>query len=170
MKYKILKGTALFEALAALEKRRKEMIAQIRQVVVTEMGFHDFAFRSDYLAGCQAVQVEGEKPDGWKKIGGKFDRYYWPLASNKAALEKLNALPSMPCKELNDIVKFGFQVTGSLNVYDRPGWVQGEEYALINVGEDCKYTPLPDMIEIKASEFKKLWDKVTKKEKEAQAV
>lgn len=155
MKYKILKGTALFNSLLALHGRIQQARAEIRRVV-EELGYKEYVVSSDYLIACSGIQIFGDKPEGWRKVGGKWEPYYLPTQKNKEVAAKIAALPMIRNEELNTIVGFHWQIGDNLAVFNRPGFVQRDDYALIEVGSGCKFDPLPDMIEITGSEYKKL--------------
>ena len=158
MRYKILKGTDLYNQLWALYLRMQEATSQIEQFI-KECGYQDFGTSSEYLVGCDAIKIEAGKPEGWNSVGEKYGRYYLPGAKQKEMRDKIAALPRVGNDELNKIVNFRRQVTvgdGGINSHKCPGFGISASYALISVALKCDYTPLPDMIEVLASEFKTL--------------
>lgn len=115
MKYKVLKGTELYEKLLAFEAKVKANAAEAEAFVVS-IGGGDIARRSSsrVIGEIGAISFRS-KPDGWKKVGESWQGLYMPLAKNKEMCQRIAALPTIPIDEANELIKFkqGFGSGGS---------------------------------------------------------
>lgn len=150
MKYKILKGTDTFSKLEVLQQRIKETNKQVSDFCKKQGGTGDWLLRSDFLAGFPVGVEFKVKPNGWKNT--RDHGFYLPAKANKLVLTEFDSLPSIDKSELNDIVGFKRQ-TNENRYYGSPGIQIHNEFALLNVSNDCKFTPNEDMVEILESEF-----------------
>lgn len=161
MYFKILPDTKLFDDLTEINKG---MIAAKAAIIDTlkQMGFtgkYASSSGSYNLVSCDAIEIEGGKPEGWKVMGSKWQQLYWPLASNKKALQQLSALPSIKNEVINDRLKFSFSLGDNLEMYHRPGVQWHKKFILVET-VSAKYKPVAGMIEILESEFNKLKSKI----------
>ncbi|HQV53974.1 MAG TPA: hypothetical protein PLX17_00585 [Chitinophagaceae bacterium] len=164
MKFKILKGTELYNQLVALRKKIDHVQSESAKLA-KEFGGGEVATSGRNLAGgIDAVEFK-EKPEGWKVVGETWQKLFYPKSdkSNKEIHEKIQALPVVKFEELNSLVKFDIQGATSgrgLAFVKSVACAWGKGYVLIEVHENCKYTPVEGMIEILESEYKKLMDKI----------
>lgn len=164
MKFKILKGTELFSTLQDVQNGLIAGQAAISDEL-KQMGFTgQFASgSSSYLLSCDAVEIKGDKPDGWKVVGEKWQSLYYPKQTNKAALKKINAMPQIKVDALNKPLNFSFSVTVNLEIYHRPGFAFHKDYILIETG-NATYKPVEGMIEILESEYNSLYSVIKEAE------
>lgn len=172
MKFKVLKGTELFNQLTAINKRMyaakdaaDKLTASLPFKVV------DTATRGYNLAGgIDAFHCPDGCPEGWKVVGESWQNLYYPkVKGNKDLLAKISALPLIKYDDINELINFrpqGYTTPAGLAWAKGPGIVWAKTYVLIETSEGLPYKPVPDMIEITVSEFDKLKKKVTDKEKE----
>lgn len=174
--YKILKGTETYKKLCALWDKMQSVRDEAEKLC-KELGGEEFATsnQSAHMAGgIGAIQFK-EKPEGWKMVGQSWQKLYMPKADQKKMWEKINALPTVEYKELNDIVGFGGSqgvcTDGGLAWVKCPGMMKGKNLFLMGVTKGAKYTPPnKDFIEITGSEYEKiekLIQKADKKKEEA---
>jgi hypothetical protein len=158
MKFIIKKGTETFDKLTALFNRADEYGKQIGRFV-KEIGFDEYSRDSRFLAGLSAVSAK-TKPENFKEVGW---RLYAPkkLKVNADLLTRWNAQPSIKKDEMNEILGFQWQFVG-LRVLLSPGVVRRSDYFLVSFDDEVEYTPLPDMEELKVSEYQKLLAEVEK--------
>lgn len=163
MKFKILKGTETFKKLDDFEKEIKRVnkcaIDLSKELGGDEKGTH--LGHPHHLAGGIFGIKMPDKPDGWKDASKNHYNFFFPKINkaNKPILDKINSLPILKHKDLNDILSFEFQSSG-FTWYNCPGVEWGKEYILLNVDDNCYFTPNEDMIEILGSEYIKLKDNV----------
>jgi hypothetical protein len=161
MKYKISKGTELFKTLTDLRKKMDKVQKQAKELAI-EFGGTTAATNGRHLAGgIDAVEFK-EKPDGWRSVGNSWQNLYYPKADkkNKEIHEKIQALPVLEFKELNDAVGFtGNQSVCTDNGFSfikTVGMQWHKDFILMEVAEKTKYTPIKSVEEILGSEFDKL--------------
>lgn len=156
MYFKVLKDSALFYALCALNIRMKYCNAQAR-ALVAELGGRSHGRKAGKLAGgIDGIEFD-QKPEGWMKVYPKYhpNMFYPKEKGNRELLKRLASLPTVSDAELNEVVHYTPQWIG-LTYYSRVGAEWGDEFHLIEVDTEVEYQPLPDMVEIKASEYKLL--------------
>jgi hypothetical protein len=176
MKYKVEKGTKLFEKLDALGDRMME-VNKAAFTLVKEMGFKEFHTAGTgfvFAGGISAVRSK-TKPEGYVYAFGPSEREaFFPKKNkaNKELLAKIEALPIIKADELNTLVNFdpfadtpAVTRTGGRNISFHPGISWGKEYILIEVSHHYEesYKPAKDMIEITTSEYQKLHNSKKKK-------
>jgi hypothetical protein len=180
MKFKVLKGTALYDQLAAIQKKAndcsKAAIKFAKSLGADAVFTHG---RINAAGGIDAFRFEwGKDPD--KLLWMQPDRHKTPRAfyprsgkkygANKELHEKIRALPVVTIEELNTIIGFkghiGVEGAGIVH-YRTYGLDLFPNYAVISIPDGCGYKKSnKDMIEITTSEFNKLKDPPkTKKEK-----
>lgn len=157
MKFKILPKTGLFNTLQEVNNGIIAARAAIRDTLISKgfTGNYGSSLSSLYLVSCNAVEIEGEKPTGWKSIGPSWQNLYWPLAKNKKVLEELSSLPKIKNEAINNPLGFSFCVGPNLEIYHRPGILFHKKFILVDTG-NVEYQPVADMIEILESEYDKL--------------
>jgi hypothetical protein len=166
MKYKILKGTELFDKLSEFQNRRKVVRGLADDLAVSFGGIAAATNGRNLSGGIDAVDFDDIIPDKneWRKVGNRWQSFYYPKAKNKAALNLISQLPVIKFDELNDIVGFkGGQTVSDVNGI---AWVKSvglhahKDFILLETAEGTKYTPHKDAIEILGSEFDKLLKKI----------
>jgi len=160
MKFKILKGTPTFEKLQGLY----QLIISINKktkALVERLGAEQFLRNDNYLAGAPIGFQFDKCPDGWKSEG---QGCYFPkanLKANKPLLAEIKALPKLDKQELLTILGYKPMQRGKGNIiYFSPSFRWGNEFCLLEVQEDIKFTPNADMIEILSSEYKTLSNQI----------
>ncbi len=156
MKFKILPGTKLYDRLWSVNTGIIAARATIADTLKS-MGFIGLYATSSgtHIVSCDAVEIFGEKPDGWKSVGDKYQCLYYPKVSNKKDSKIIAALPRIKNEAINEPLGFGFNIGPNLEVYYRPGIAFHKKYILVDIG-NSEYKKKPDMIEILESEYNKL--------------
>ena len=154
MYYKVEKGTETYLKLDNILKKTKECNnATIN--LVNSLGYKKFVLNSSFIAGgLSAIQAK-KKPDGFKSSGYSNKSLYAPKKSNKALLNKISELPVVTYEEFNETIGFEQQFSDKY-LHNTFGLSKRNDLFLIEVDDNCNYTPKPDMIEILSSEYKEL--------------
>jgi hypothetical protein len=154
MYYKVEIGTKTFESLKLIwdkmNKCNKEALSLVESLGFTKYG----SALSKAAGGISCVESE-EKPEGYKQVGKSYQNLYYPKANNKKILKKFNALPIVTLNEYNDTIGFKEQFV-SLSHHRAFGSIQKDTMFLVEINDNCDYTPKGDMIELLSSEYKKL--------------
>lgn len=166
MKFKVLRGTLLFEKLVNIQTRCDEAVLAADELGEKLGGTHVYSRkRINVAGGIEAIRFShGNEPD--KELWLKPDRHnnpqlFFPRNSakckklNSDVLKQINSLPVVSIKEINDVIEFKDHWVGFSN-FITYGLHIHKDYALIEVSEWCNYKPITDMIEIKISEFEEL--------------
>ncbi len=167
MKYKILKGTDLYNLLAAIQKKAndchkasRKLAKSIGAIGTATTGTHKRA------GGVDAFEFAYDKhPD--KALWMQPDRHnnknlFYPRSGKKYKANddlhaKIKALPSITYEEYNGVIGFEPSWGNDLTRYKSYGLSIHEDFALVEVGEGSGYKPnSPDMREITVSEFNSL--------------
>lgn len=163
MKYKVLKGTDLFDKLWSIQKKMQSCQDEAQKIVNTIPEADGSSKRSHCLAGGIAAfhfkKGWTNAPDGWRKMEKGWTQWFMPKSSdkkNKELLKKISELPVLGYEIINDLLNFHFYVTEELQVWHCPIVEWRSKYVLIEVPNDKKYKPLDGMIEIMDSEYIKL--------------
>lgn len=162
MKFKVVKGSVLFNKLDMLGEQIKE-VKNLARKVARDLGFDNAYVRNFVLAGGLSglCIADGRyKPDGYKWV---FKGAVWPTKANKEALLRLENLPVLTYDDLNKLVGYSEEMS------ERPGQGSGtvinwcpvvifrDEYILLNVPVySGKYKPVKGMVEILESEYNAL--------------
>lgn len=168
MKYKILKGTTLFTQLMVLAERCRQANQQASDLVVG-LGFTDAHFclcdhPQSIAGGLSGIEIKGGQPKGWRAVLSEHYRdMYLPYArgGDTLAHAKIKALPVVSVEPLNELLSFhpqtyqGRDGRSRWTTHPAVDWTFAE-YILISMDENVQYTPVADMVEITASEFKAL--------------
>lgn len=161
MKYKILKGTKLFDSLATI-KKQMDAGDKAAQALVKEVCAESYAKSSAGLAGgIRAFYFkDGEKvPDGWKKMEKGATNWFFPKSSkwaNDDILKKIAELPVVKPDALIKLLQFSAQVyaeTDALIWVSSPKVIWRKTYILVAIPEQFTYVPVKDMQEITVSEY-----------------
>jgi hypothetical protein len=124
--------------------------------LVKEMGFKRCCRDSHSVGGgISAIECLDGKPDGFKSVGEKHQNLYFPKVRNKELIAKIKALPLVGNEEFNETIGFKEQFS-DMCFHQRFGCKEFDGGYLISISDKCDYTPKSDMIEILASEYKKL--------------
>lgn len=125
------------------------------QALTKELGFERYGISRHHRAGGISCIEAHPKPEGYVSVGKKWQCLVYPKASNKAVLEKIKALPVMTFEEFGSAIGFKPQFKG-LTYYRSYGVEQVGQTYLIEVADECDYTPAQGMVEILSSEYKAL--------------
>lgn len=156
MKFKILPGCELFDKLQDINNGVIAARAAIRDTLKARGFSGKFGTDRNHLISCDAVEILGDKPDGWRFVGASWQKMYLPKATNKSMLKELSALPSISNDVLNNLLNFSFCTGPNLEVYFRPGVAWHKEYVLVDT-DKAPYEPIEGMVEILESEYNKLY-------------
>lgn len=165
MKFKVLKGTELYNKLKLIQKKCSAAQDAAQKLGKKLGGIEVYTTGRDRAGGIDAIEFTYDNsPD--KEFWMQPDRHnnknlYYPRNNSKA--NKVNAwmhtaiseLPIVTIDEFNKVIGFESQWVSLIN-YKSYGLLIKKDYALIELGEKCKYKPLPDMIELTISEYTKL--------------
>jgi len=154
MYYKLKKGSPTYDALKEVwEKMHKYNKKAFK--LVEELGFKKFGINREGVAGGISCFQSSEKPEGYKSIGNSGDNLIFPKKNNKEVLEKIDALPIVSKKEFNDTIGFKEQFSDRM-YHSSFGCKRVDDVFLIEVSNECDYTPTEGMIEITFTEYKEL--------------
>lgn len=165
MKYIISKGTETFNKLTALHQRMQDCEEAAYQLQKELGGTSRMVYRT-VAGGMHGVALPG-KPEGWRyATNDNYDGFFYPkkIKANKELIERIKNLPVVEHKDVNEVVGFEFQSSG-LKWFNRPAVAWGKEYCLIEVDDECYFTPNKDMVEILGSEYKMLMDRLEEERK-----
>ncbi len=154
MKFKVVKGTDTFSKLEAINKKNKECNKEAL-TLVESWGLEKFGIDSYGVAGGISCVKADEKPKGFKQVGKKNQGLYYPKANNKELINQIKALTVVSTNEFNECIGFESQFRG-LSHYRYFGMITRSDYFLIDIDNECDYTPREDMLEILESEYKSL--------------
>jgi hypothetical protein len=175
MKFKVLKGTKLFDIL---DKIGDDCMVATREArkIVEELGFEKWRQQTFCLAGgISAFHAPKGKPDGYVYAYSNRDRTAVlpkKIKSNKELLERIEKLPEVKYEALNKPLNYDgfksdkFNERGAKYISMAPGIVWRKNYILLDMHDYIDYKPVKDMIEITTSEYKKLYN--NKKQKSCQ--
>ena len=166
MKFKVLKGTTLFNKLMVL---RRDMIAaeQAAADLAAEFGSDTFIASREFqviAGGLEGIMMDN-KPATWVKAFPKhYPDVYIPAAGkpeNRDILARIAALPVVRSHDYNTIIGFKPQeirLEGKLTVtlVSNCSLALKEGMFLIACNPNAEYEPVAGMTEILESEFKKL--------------
>lgn len=168
MKFKILKGTALFEKFIALQTEMKRC-NDITKATVNEMGYGTQWYKphGSIAGGIVGFIIPSGKPTGWANAFTPNEKdAYMPkkIKANADLLKRIKELPVVTTEDFNKIIKYDWRKAcgekegmGRRTVSYSPGFSVKDEYVLIDVSEAApKYKPIKDMVEITVSEYNKL--------------
>jgi len=150
MKYKVLKGTSLFESISNVLKSRNEAIdASIN--LAKELGAKTFRpSRWGIGGGIESLCFdEGQDLKIWKKMNYGPNEFM-PRCNNKTAKEiqaKIDALPQVSYADLNGLF-------GTRSPFWSPSVIETEDYFLLEVPDKYQSSLTnTDLIEILNSEY-----------------
>lgn len=162
MYYKLEPGSETYEKVRAILIKCRECQEKAEQLV-KKLGFERFGFSMhDRTGGISCVESQ-TKPEGYVSVGKRWQNLYYPSARNKEVIQQFRELPTVSFEEFNASIGFEIQFVG-LTQHRSFGVDELGEIFLITVSDDCKYTPAPGMVEILASEYKKLKEENKKEE------
>lgn len=152
MYYKLEKGNETFEKLDNVWERMIECNKKA-YALCKELGFTKMGRSNNGVAGGISCFQADQKPEGFKTLKGY--NLYFPKKNNKEVLNKIDELPIIEHKEYNETIGFKSQFSTSFH-HSSFGSKKVNDIYLIEVSEECKYTPTKDMVEITITEYKKL--------------
>lgn len=168
MKFKVLKGTPLFDKLNSLGEEMTEYNKAAFDLV-KKLGYTRMRGKSNVLAGgISSIEIKGGKPVGWRNAYSGVRDEYFPakLKANKMLLAEIDALPVVEYDDLNKILNFDWRTSSSRNISFHPGIHWGKKEILIDVSRHyTSYKPVKGMIEILESEYMKLVKKLESENK-----
>lgn len=161
MFFKVEKGVALWGNLEALMNK----IISVRKAaadLTEELGFKKYGQAHFVIAGGISYIASNHHPDGYRKVGSKWDGLYFPKASNKEITKKISELPTISYDEYNAVINFKDQFQGLQHIMAYGLKKSGDTF-LIEVSDRADYTPVDGMVEILASEYKMWVDSIGEK-------
>lgn len=156
MKFKVIKGTSLFNDLTQLNKKMNKVRAAAYKVAKSFNGTGRYATSGNTLAGGIDAIEFNEKPEGWKSVGNSWQNFYYPKVTNKEANKAICTLPYLSFDEINNLLNFK---SNAYTTNEGIVWIKCPEvywfptYILISLPDKVKYTPVDGMVEILGSEF-----------------
>lgn len=165
MKFKINKGTPLFEKLTTIHAKMKACSIAAK-AMANKYGWETW-WQGSYCAagGISGIQLP-EKPDGWKLANARHSHsMFYPKAirANRELLAELDALPTVKVEEISAALDYGLQMGPRLQISRCPGVVWFDDYILIDSPDWLDWKPKGGE-EILVSEYKKLNAEKTEKQ------
>lgn len=168
MKYKVLKGTKLFNDLVAVQKKIYK-VDQEALKLADSLGFKKIRGRSFAVAGgVSSFHSETQPKDYGYTYGSKkstTDFFPKKIKANKEILDKIKALPVVEYSEINDLLKYDERALtvpanngrGGQRIFFVPAihWKRNMILIGLHEGQE-RYKPVKSMIEIKVSDYNKL--------------
>jgi len=168
MKFKVEKGTPLFDKLKDLGERMKAANKEAFSLC-TEMGFKQMRPAPHALAGGISSFYSKTKPTNFVcTVNAKSPNDFFPkrrVNANKELLARIDKLPVIDYNELNKLINYDgwnsdkFNERGGRYVSMHPGISWHKDHVLLDVAEYVKYKPVKGMVEITVSEYNKIKDK-----------
>lgn len=161
MKFKVVKGTKLFDQLVDVQKEIRRVNGEARKLVES-LGYKKYWPSSELAGGIVAIHCPTGKPEGWAVFWKDEKHCYMPAKNkkeNKELWAKINALPVLEYSYLNDLLDYKPLTHRTDNrVSFGPGIQWEKDYVLLEFADyvAAKYKPVKDMIEILESEYVKL--------------
>lgn len=165
MKFKVVKGTPLFNRLDKL-RTAMNMANEAAGKIVDRLGFTKYIHDAGSLAGgIGAIEMAPEtKLPNWTRIcrATQTTNGYYPSKRkcNLSLLREIQSLPLVKKSLLTDILKYQAQTielpNGSEIMSFHPGVIWRNRYILVSVPERARYKPVKGMVEITVSQFNKL--------------
>ena len=150
MKFKVLKGTVLFQQLEELfikvNSAHKAALSLIK-----EIGANSYRPSSWSIGGGISSLAFNEEKDSkmWKKMSyGKFE--YMPKTNNKEGRELMNKIHELPMVSWSDLTKL---LTTEDDPFWCPGVVKTDECFLFDISDKHAKKLNADLIEILNSEY-----------------
>ena len=153
MKFKVEKGTAIYQELELLFDKIKDYNSKTKKFVES-LGFEEYGVSLRGRAGGLSCIRTSKKPDGFKTVGKKYDNLFMPKASNKELWKKINELPILSYDEYNKVIGFEAQFQGLSHIRSYRCEKVNDVF-LIDVG-NADYMPIEGIVEILDSEYKSL--------------
>jgi hypothetical protein len=160
MKFKADKGTATYEKLNAVMSKIQECRFQAKKLA-EELGAGKYIESYQGAAGgIEGIEFD-EQPKGWKRVyNRRYSDLYYPkaLKSNKELIERLEALPIVSRKEVNETVGYEPKYFGTIGIWHRHDLILFEVPIERINGEDQPYTfkAPSDVVELTYSEFENI--------------
>lgn len=167
MKYKVLKGTKLFNKLVDIQNEIQRC-NKVARDFVEGLGYTKFRkSRYGIGGGISSIICESGKPVGWKKSYTELPNEYMPakIKKNDTLLKAIDNLPKVDENVINKLLDYdpwksteesqvGYGMV--INVCPEVHWKKS--FILIGISERyiTTYKPVRNMIEIMGSEFEKL--------------
>jgi hypothetical protein len=157
MKFKILKGTVLFEKFIALINEINRCDDAALALMKELGGIHIRGEHGNLGGGIGSIKMP-EKPKDW---GNSYvDGEYMPIKNrkaNKEVLEKLAALPIVKDHALNSLINYNWKDHEGRRLNFTPEVNWRKDHILIAIGEQYpRYKAVEDMVEITTTEFNTL--------------
>lgn len=176
MKYKVVKGTPLFDQLQALAQRCIDANAAADDLAKSLGAEASYSRATKNRAGgVDAFRFDyGKEPD--PALWTQPDRHnnkqmFYPRAGKKYAVnqplhDQIAALPIVSFQEFNEAIGFERQWVG-LSLVHCYTLCPGRDVVLIDTGDEADYTPVEGMQEILVSEFRALKKTIEEANKKA---
>lgn len=159
MKFKIPKGTPLFDTLKEVAKKMKEVNAEAQKIVDEIPDTEGFSPSNHGIAGGIkgiAFKEYSKKKEGWNKMESGVSKWFMPKAANKELWAKIRALPVLSKDEVNKPLNFSFGMFGNMEIWHTPKIMFKKSAILVQYPDMWKGTPPADAVEILASEWNKI--------------
>lgn len=158
MKYKIEKGTPVYDQMDALWKEASRC-HDASYELAGEFGTTKIArSRKNVAGGIAAFQLD-KKPEGWKMVGKKEQRLYFPKANLKELIKRINDLPVITDEQVCAILNFKPQTVsteGGIAFLTVPTIELKDSVFLIDLPIYAKWDVPEGVVEILESEYLKL--------------
>lgn len=161
MKFKILKGTALFDTLESVIEKMRACNAHAK-ALMSEFNADGYSKSRNGIAGGIAAfnfTDPTKKPQGWKAMERGYTNWFFPKAAEKDLISRISQLPIVETSAVSEPLNYQNQswMNNERMVFSElPAIKFFDDYILVDVNSKAEYTPVSDMVEILESEYKEL--------------
>jgi len=165
MKFKINKGTELFEKFQQL-KQDIQRVNKEATKLVESFGYTRYCIAPHCLAGgigaIEILSVPLNDRKKWVRVSKQNSQLWMPRQNRENAelIDEIKRLPKLDYAELNDLIGFKAGATNSFGWATHPGVIWRDEYILIEMADGQIYEPCDGMVEILTSEYQRLKNQV----------
>jgi hypothetical protein len=153
MKFKVMKGTELFNEFEEFFRKRNEY-NKLAFSIATELGFEKIAFNRNCVAGGIGAFYHEGKKEGYKTIGKPKDNCVFPNKNNTEVKALIDALPTIKVEEYNNIIGYKPNYNGEfISTRFASELSKCGNYYLLDIKNGSEFEMKEDMIEILESEY-----------------
>jgi len=173
MKFKVNENTPTWQKLMEISNQILEANNKAA-LLAKNLGAKSYCRNRQQIGGGIDALEFLSPPEGYKKVGQSWERWYQPRAKNIEVKKQIAELPVINCKELNQTIGFNSpQVVvsedGGLMMVSVPLIIWDDKQIILSIPNQCKYTPTEDIDEILESDFERIKNEINavlKKESE----
>lgn len=163
MKYKVEKGTPLFDAFDDVYTLIKYCNTKALELSES-LGFKEFGSNTSEIAGGIYCFYSEEKKEGYKTVGKPYQNLIFPKAQNKELLLKIAELPVVKLEQYNELIsfkqRFSSDERGLIHIRSFGSQISNcGNYYLLDIDPKSDFEIKEGMIEILESEYIRLSNK-----------